>query len=681
MNKGILILCYLLCIFYKTKSQVTYTVDSIPFKYELLDDPTFVIVGVDDIHSNNIPLAFQFNYFGINYDKFNVSSNGTISFNELVAGQYNSWHLDSVLLPSPFITFRNSIMIPHQDILPTNINAKIQYQVKGSAPYRRLIVSYDSISYFSCTSLMFSAQAILYETTNTIDINIKEKHICPGWNNGFAVLGIEDSSGTIAYSPLGRIGKTQWTAYSESWRFKPSNAGPENPLTCTLKGRVYIDKNSDCISNSSEVGVVGRFIELDNGMMTFTDNKGNFEFNVDTGVYKLKAYTQPYIASTCSPSSYNIHFTTKDSTVANLNFSLAHDTCIKVSTMISIFPIEYCKSNRIRINCRNAGTNIQEGVYFRVVLPDSTNALDFNPIPTFTSPSYLNYYIGTLRPGENKTLEFTEIYDCNLWADKIRCYSTRFEGNIVNCDTIILESQSCYFGQMLSKSANSMETMRTERKELGFVKYSNYKAGERFDFKINFANQMDTLANEILIENKLDTTLFDISTLAFQGATHKGTFIPSSDRFQFLIKSIGLPFYANDTLNSQGALRYSIQLKKNMDGTKVIPNKASIRFNMNQAIQTNDCVLLPEPKISPTVVTDYFTVGPNPIHTNIYLNIHSYKKYEFAEIYNVIGQRVYKQALAQTETIMNVAHLHAGIYSIKIFNLTGDILIQKIVKR
>ena len=83
-------------------------------------------------------------------------------------------------------------MGPWQDWHPgtgSNIGQYIKYQVLGTAPNRRLVVSWNNCPMFSCTSNFGTFQIVLFETTNIIETRIQNKPACTSWAQGTAVHG------------------------------------------------------------------------------------------------------------------------------------------------------------------------------------------------------------------------------------------------------------------------------------------------------------------------------------------------------------------------------------------------------------------------------------------------------------------------------------------------------------
>lgn len=207
----------------------SYTGDTIPFNPAPFVGPNPILVAIDDWWSDTVSLPFPFCFYGNTYNKIIVSSNGQIGFDITKANSGNAW-ATSTWGPAPVnnITFNNTIMSPHHDILPTNAGAIVTWGVFGVAPCRTMVVSWTNCSMFSCTTLIDTQQIVLHELTNEIDINIKNKPLCATWNGGVAYEGIQNASGTVANMTPGRNG-TQWTAQNDAYRFSPS--GPPTPIS------------------------------------------------------------------------------------------------------------------------------------------------------------------------------------------------------------------------------------------------------------------------------------------------------------------------------------------------------------------------------------------------------------------------------------------------------------------
>lgn len=204
-----------------------YTVQNItyapPYQFKCLQNP--VNVSIDDIWSQTINLPFNFCFYGSNYNKCLISSNGVLTFDTVAnsPGGFSTWSFSNGL-PSTSL-FLNSIFGVYHDIDPSK-GGQIGWElVTLNTGCRALVASWSDIPMFSssCNSLLYTGMIVLYENTNMIEVYIKEKNVCSTWNGGNAIVGLQNATGTQAVVAPNRNGlDADWTVTSEAWRFVPS---------------------------------------------------------------------------------------------------------------------------------------------------------------------------------------------------------------------------------------------------------------------------------------------------------------------------------------------------------------------------------------------------------------------------------------------------------------------------
>jgi gliding motility-associated-like protein len=204
-----------------TVSTSSYGVGAIPYNPYPFNGSNQILINIDDIWSAVIPMPFCFEYFGQTYNSIVIGSNAIVTFDLAQANQYCQWPI-SAGIPSNSNPV-NSIMAPFHDIDPSVGGfASINWEVYGTAPCREFVISWDTVPMFSCNNMIASSQLVLHESTNVIDVFLKTKPLCAGWNAGAAILGIQDQTGTNAYVVPGYNYPAQWTAQNEGWRFSPT---------------------------------------------------------------------------------------------------------------------------------------------------------------------------------------------------------------------------------------------------------------------------------------------------------------------------------------------------------------------------------------------------------------------------------------------------------------------------
>ncbi|MEP7163778.1 MAG: gliding motility-associated C-terminal domain-containing protein [Ferruginibacter sp.] len=189
---------------------------------------------IDDRYSAAIALPFSFPFYGVTYNSLVASANGYLSFDVSLAGTFSNWDLTSGNVPNAAYD-RALVMGPWHDLDPgvsTSPTMQIKYNVVGNAPNRKWVLSYYKLPLFTntggnCNSLIENThQIILYESTGVIEVYIRDKQICPGWNAGKAMVGLQDFTLTKGIMPPGRQATDPpWGSIgmNETWRFIPKN--------------------------------------------------------------------------------------------------------------------------------------------------------------------------------------------------------------------------------------------------------------------------------------------------------------------------------------------------------------------------------------------------------------------------------------------------------------------------
>jgi len=213
-------------------STTNYAISTVPYA----PDPfTGTAVSLtDDTQTGLLPIGFNFCYFGQTYTQFIIGSNNWVGF---LAGQTSTW----VTTPIPTnagTAPMGTIMGTWQDINP-GVGGTVTYAVYGTAPNRRLVVSWSNVPMFSCTGQLYTSQIKIFETTNIIETHILNKSLCTTWNSGNAVHGLHDPTGTIAIVVPGR-NNAQFTASNEGRRFTPSGPATSTVNWYVLPGNTLV---------------------------------------------------------------------------------------------------------------------------------------------------------------------------------------------------------------------------------------------------------------------------------------------------------------------------------------------------------------------------------------------------------------------------------------------------------
>lgn len=254
---------------FETASSI-YVVESIPY------NPPFPFSGlanplnpnIDDAWSGVDTLPFDFCYFENLEQEFQVGSNGVIRFDVDPGDTTNGWSFSENLPNNSNPTLAEAnVFTPGHDIDPSASNSEeIGYEVLGTYPNRVLVVAYFEVPMFSgtCNALLATQMVVFYEFSNVIEVYIQDKPSCPSWNDGNAVIGIQNDDGNIAYVPPGRnTSDSPWTTNNEAWRFTP--AGNETYVF------EWLDASGTVIGTTPTVNVCPDGSEAYTARVTYTN--------------------------------------------------------------------------------------------------------------------------------------------------------------------------------------------------------------------------------------------------------------------------------------------------------------------------------------------------------------------------------------------------------------------------
>ena len=188
---------------------------------------------IDDRYSTVITMPFNFKFFNDTYNQLVASTNGYVSFDVSLATTFSHWQNRGILPNTQYDPAL--IMGPYHDLYPqppassTSPTQQVKYEVIGSAPNRKWILSFYKLPLFDCEDLIENThQIVLHETTGIVEVYIKDMQICNTWpttNPGRSMLGMQNMARNKAVMVTGRtMNDAPWGSIGmdEFWRFIPS---------------------------------------------------------------------------------------------------------------------------------------------------------------------------------------------------------------------------------------------------------------------------------------------------------------------------------------------------------------------------------------------------------------------------------------------------------------------------
>ena len=183
---------------------------------------------LDDGGWGNIPIGFNYNFFGNTFSTLAVGTNGLIMFGTVPGYGTSSGELGQYVFDAT-----GGVVFPNSNN-PGNIIAlmandlqldggSIRYWHDGIAPTRKFVVEFLSVphySQFGVSTSTVTAQCILYETTGIVEIHVTAA--AAGAGNNLKTIGLQDATKQIGAVPPGRQAFGTAITVPEAWRFVPA---------------------------------------------------------------------------------------------------------------------------------------------------------------------------------------------------------------------------------------------------------------------------------------------------------------------------------------------------------------------------------------------------------------------------------------------------------------------------
>jgi gliding motility-associated-like protein len=209
------------------RQSTAYRVLDIPYTPLPFTDPRAIAITFSGSWPGNSysalqNLPFDFCFFGSSYNSLAIGSNGTVTFDASMAGQW----CDPLLkrgparFPLPNARYARAMIaaVMHDldpgDTARASANRRVDFRILGTAPCRKVVINFYQMPLWpgpqrNCQTNLNTHQIILYESTGIIDVFVKDSPQCAGSNEGYNTLAIQNFDRDQVFSPRDK-NCTQW---------------------------------------------------------------------------------------------------------------------------------------------------------------------------------------------------------------------------------------------------------------------------------------------------------------------------------------------------------------------------------------------------------------------------------------------------------------------------------------
>jgi hypothetical protein len=204
--------------------------------------------------------------------------------------------------------------------------------------------------------------------------------------------------------------------------------------------------------------------------------------------------------------------------------------------------------------------------------------------------------------------------------------------------------------------------------------------GSYVDYLIRFENVGTANAVNIVIKDKINPVIFDISTLYITDASHQPMETEiKGNSVEFIFKDIQLPF---DDANNDGFVAFKIKTHDHLSLGDTLSNKAEIYFDFNYPIITNDANTVFQVKVSNNdldPLEEKLSVYPNPTRNNLSVEVES--TIEQLSLFDIAGKMHLTWKDVQSQKFKQALNISPGVYVLQITTSTGHYFKKIVVQK
>jgi uncharacterized repeat protein (TIGR01451 family) len=437
----------------------------------------------------------------------------------------------------------------------------------------------------------------------------------------------------------------------------------DSSLSDLVSGSIFLDSDSNGIFSPGDYGMNNVAILLmPDSILSYTNSFGNFYFGLSTGNYSIYPLINSLWEINSDSLSYN--FTFQNQLISGLNFglnpSIEKDS---LAVFISTQRVGCFRRNSSRIKVFNAGTTTMNCLL--EYIPDSSFV---NIVSTPGADSIINakYYwnIDNLMPSKEVSFivnQFVNAPAFTPFKDLVNLYN--------NSNLSLLSNDSIGETVRCSFDPNDKSVLPQGADSLHYT-----LKNERLRYHINFQNTGNDTAFSVRITDYIDANL-DLASFEFICSSHYSYFTLNNftRELETAFPNILLPDSGTNEAASKGFFEFEISPLDNLADSTQITNEASIYFDMNSPIVTNQTLNTLVSTI-PLTITNFFKnsvlVYPNPAKNNLNVDVSSQEKIKEVKLLNMAGQEILKRAVDNIEEKLriDVSEVSSGVYLLQILS-------------
>jgi hypothetical protein len=350
---------------------------------------------------------------------------------------------------------------------------------------------------------------------------------------------------------------------------------------------VYHDTNGDGIRQFNEPGMSNWAVSIPALNATvFTDNTGTATLNITANSYSIHLINNSSAWMSSSPSSVTIDIPTTISAAFGL-IPATGEAFYAAGPYDGFWDVIHCEDGyEAGVFLNNLGTVDLSGTLTLTCDPMFTPEQDaYSTIaPDQVAAGFAQWNINAFAAGSNGIFSFH--IDGPGPVNIGVTYNFEFHLVLTDAQGNVIYDNTWTTSPFIACSYDPNDLTATPE---GYEAPHFVLAGDRLQYRVRFQNTGNLPAEDVRIVGALDPTKFDLSTFApLYGSAPFVTCLLNNGTIDFTFNDIYLPDATNNEPESHGFVVYEVRLLPGVNPNEIVLNQASIFFDSNPAIVTNE---------------------------------------------------------------------------------------------
>ncbi len=440
-----------------------------------------------------------------------------------------------------------------------------------------------------------------------------------------------------------------------------------------ITGNVRYDYDGNgCSDEDYPAGYVK--VKINDGFdekIRYTNADGDYFLYVTTGDFNVSIETGDEFNFT--PLQESVTFTTLESLEETLDFCLTADGILRDAEVVLVPIIAAIPGFTVyyQVVIKNKGNQVLSGTAsftFNDILTDFMTAI---PQQTGLAPGIVSWNYTDLLPFETRSFYVSLNVNAPTETPPVNIGDILASSAAVTCvgGDDDLENNIFEFDHVVTGSFDPNNVICLE----GAVEETE-AIGEYLHYVVNFENTGDEAASFVIVSQDIDETMYDLGSFELISTSHKADAKINGNKLEFRFDDIDLG------AQEKGNIVYRIKSLQTLEEGDAVSNSATLIFDYNIPIPTNDAVTIFETLLGTGyfIIDNSVTVYPNPAKDMVKIEAVD-ATIKSIQLYDIQGRLLQTGIVNEASTIFDMSGRANGVYFLKIITDKG-MKVEKLIR-